>query len=459
MHLRFPSRVVSRGFAIARRGPRVFARGLHASNRALLDFDPYQVLGVNKNANALEIKKAYYQLVKKYHPDVNKEKDAEKRFHKIQELYELLNDKEKRAQYDQFGAAGFNQTSGYGQGNPFSNGNPFSGAQGNPFSGMGFDFEDLFKQAFNQGGRGSQGAYVTEHVGDNIEVLKTILFKEAIFGTKIQLNYKAVDSCSSCAGSGLKKDKKKKTCPLCHGTGQSTHILGGFQMASTCGTCQGTGVTIDKKDECGLCRGKGVQELPKSTSVDLPCGIADGTRLRIPDGGDMPFVAKDAYNHVRRGDLIVRVHVKKDPVFERLKNKIILNHDIPMTTAALGGEVTVPTVDGEKVKLKVRPGVQHGRILTIPDKGVPINRNVHNRGDMDVVLKVKTLVPETPIQVALLEALADAFNDPTAKRTYDEGKLDLEEEHTETDAEKDAHPKLKKIGKMLGKFFKFNEKN
>ncbi|KAK6197395.1 DnaJ C terminal domain-containing protein [Scheffersomyces amazonensis] len=328
---------------------------------------------------------------------------------------------------------------------------------------MGFDFEDLFREAFT-GQRGGSGrgrsAYVTEHVGDDIEVLKTISFKESIFGSKLKINYKAVDSCNTCQGSGLKKGKKKSTCPTCHGTGQSTHILGGFHMSSTCGTCHGSGVQIAKNDECGTCHGNGVEEIPKSTEVELPPGIKDGSRLRIPGAGDAPFVAKDAYNRTRSGDLIIRVSVSNDSVFSRENNNIVVNQDILMTTAALGGEVVVPTIDGENIKLKVRPGVQNGRKLTIPDKGVPINRNINNRGDLNVILNVKTLIPETPIQTALLEALADAFNDKNAKRTDSDWKLDLGDDNkndkTITYDENDLHPShLNRIGKFLGKFFNF----
>lgn len=475
VHRQFPHH---RSITRNRQFPQSFIHQFHSSAARLLDFDPYQTLGVNKNADSKEIKKAYYQLVKKYHPDVNKEKDAEKRFHKIQESYELLNDKEKRAQYDQFGAAAFDAN---GNANPFAGGshggNPFgsAGGAGNPFAGMGFDFEDLFNQAFTGGRGGSTGGrggsnFVTEHVGDNIEVLKSISFKDAIFGTKVSLNYKAVDSCNTCSGSGMKKGTKKSTCPTCHGTGQSTHVIGGFHMASTCSTCHGSGVVIPKQNECGTCHGHGVKEVPKSTEIELPCGIQDGTRLRVPGGGDAPFVTKDPYNQTRNGDLIIRVHVEKDPVFSRTKNNIVLNQEIPMTTAALGGEIIVPTIDGEKIKLKVRLGVQNGRKLTIPEKGVPINRNINNRGDMEVELVVKTLVPETPIQTALLEALADAFNDKTAKRTDAHWKLDIDDEEIDkknvnnTDKydqvmdENDLNPsKLKRIGKFLGKFFNMNE--
>lgn len=453
-----PSRVMSRNH--------YQIRGFHASLARAIDFDPYKVLGVDKSADQKDIKKAYYTLVKKYHPDVNKEKDAEKRFHKIQESYELLSDKDKRAQYDQFGSAAFdangNANPFAGGQNPFASGNPFGGAGGrggNPFGGMGFDFEDLFKEAFTGGGKsgGGRGSFVTEHVGDNIEVLKSISFKESIFGTKVQVNYKAVDTCNTCQGSGLKTGKKKSTCPTCHGTGQSTHILGGFHMSSTCSTCHGSGVTIPKLDECGSCHGHGVQEIPKSTSVELPCGISDGTRLRVPGAGDAPFVTKDPYNQTRNGDLIIRVNVAKDPKFSRINNNIVVTEDILMTTAALGGEIVVPTIDGQNIKLKIRPGVQNGRKLTIPEKGVPINRNMNNRGDLEVVLNVKTLIPETPIQTALLEALADAYNDKNAKRTDAHWKLDLDDDNKKVDEtydESDLNPsKLNRIGKFLGKFF------
>lgn len=173
------------------------------------------------------------------------------------------------------------------------------------------------------------------------------------------------------------------------------------------------------------------------------------------------MVTKDEYNQVHNGDLIVRVSVQKDPVFKREKNDLVVNQEILMTTAALGGEIVVPTLDGQKIKLKIRPGVQSGRRLTIPERGVPINRNMNDRGNLDVVLNVRTLVPENPTQTALLEALADAFNDKLANRTDADWQSELEdslnnEKYQEVD-EKDLHPsKLARIGKVLGKFFNFD---
>lgn len=444
---------------------RIHFRRFHPLKPSLLDFDPYQTLGIDKLADAKDIKKAYYQLVKKYHPDVNKEPDAEKRFHKIQELYELLSDKDKRAQYDQFGPNAFDNL-GNANSNPFAGGNPFGGAGGaggNPFAGYGFNFEDLFKEAFTGGGRrggsqGSQGGFFTEHVGDNIEVLKLISFKDAIFGVKTTINYSAVDTCHTCSGLGLKTGKHKTTCPTCHGTGQLTHIIGGFHMASTCSTCQGLGVVIPKADECITCHGRGVEEVPKLTTVDIPPGIADGLRLRVPGAGDAPFVTKDAHNHTRHGDLLVRVLVKSDPKFTRHGNNLVIKEDILMTTAALGGEIIVPTIDGAKIKLKVRPGVQNGRKLTIPDKGVPINRNINNRGDLEVVLNVKAIVPETPLQTALLEALADAVGDKNAKRTPGESHLDVDDLEKDVEQLKDKNCEPGKLRGFLGKLFGGNAK-
>lgn len=442
-------------------------RSFHSTKLQSINFDPYQVLGVDRNASSSDIKKAYYQLVKKYHPDVNKEKDSEKRFHKIQESYELLSDKDKRSQFDQFGAAGFDNNGNANPfgGNPFTShsGNPFTGAQGNPFNGMGFDFEDLFKQAFSGGGksRGTNGSgqspFVTRHVGDNVEVLKSISFRDAIFGTNVDLNYKVIDSCNTCSGSGLKKGKKKSTCSSCHGTGQNMHIIGGFQMASTCSRCSGTGVVINKVDECSSCQGTGVKEVPRSKNVEFPCGISDGTRLRIPGGGDAPCITKDPHNQIIHGDLIVRVHVKKDPIFSRVDNDVILNHDIPMTTAALGGEIVVPTIDGEKLRLKIPTGVQNGRKLTVPQKGVPVNRNKSNRGDMLVYLNVKTPVPKTALQKALLEALADSFNDNSARKSKTE-KEEMTDNNSMPPKEDESHPsKLESIKNILGRFFTFKD--
>ncbi|ODQ82437.1 hypothetical protein BABINDRAFT_56069 [Babjeviella inositovora NRRL Y-12698] len=430
-------------------GSRLACRSFHVSHRSLLD-DPYKTLGVGSSSSTSDIKKAYYKLAKQFHPDVNKEEGAEKKFHDIQGAYEILSDADKKAQYDQFGPSAFSENGGqgFGQGG-FHNGNPFAGQGGDPFAGFGnINFEDIFGAAFGQGGRGRAGPTVANYVGDNIEILKTISFKESIFGTKLKIDYNALDECHTCDGSGLKTGKKKTTCPSCNGTGQAVHyVAGGFQMASTCRTCQGLGVHIPKKDACGDCHGHGVTDGGKSTSIDLPCGLSDGTKLRVPGEGDAPNVTKGPNVKVSKGDLIIRIRVNPHKEFTRDGDSIIYKAEIPMTTAALGGQITVPTIDDKSVKMKIPAGTQHGRIITMPGQGVPINRNINNRGDMKIVVSVKTLRPETATQTALLEALADAFNDPSAKKLDPNWKA-------ESDEPVDHPSKLKRIEDFLSGTFK-----
>ncbi|ODV97343.1 hypothetical protein PACTADRAFT_49073 [Pachysolen tannophilus NRRL Y-2460] len=396
-------------------------RNFHSSSKLLIQ-DPYKVLGVDKSSSSSDIKKAYYKLAKQYHPDINKEEGADKKFHDIQDAYEILSNPEKKQQFDQFGSAAFDGSFGAGGqqgGNPFQGGgNPFGGA-GNPFGGI--NFEDIFASAFEQAGRGggrSRGggaSYVQSYQGEDIEILKTISFKESIFGTNANIDYNVYDSCDSCDGTGLKKGKKKSTCHTCNGTGQTVHFLqAGFQMASTCKTCEGTGVIINPEDSCASCHGEGVVNHKKETQIQFPMGIKDGTRLRVPGEGDAPHVTKGPNIRVLKGDLIVRVRVKPDPKFKRENNDLIYTCDIPMTTAALGGQVEIPTLDDEVFKLKVPSGLQNGRVINVPDKGVPIRNSLNNRGLLKVVFNVKINRPENSTQQALLEALAHTFNDKTA---------------------------------------------
>ncbi|GMG18888.1 unnamed protein product [Ambrosiozyma monospora] len=409
------------------------ARLFHSTNSNSLD-NPYSTLGVEKNASSSQIKKAYYKLAKKYHPDINKEKGAETKFHSIQEAYDILSDPQKKQQYDQFGASAFNPNAGpggfggYGQagGNPFggaAGGNPFGGfahgqaAGGDPFAGFGFSFEDLFG-GMGQNGRSRGRSGAMEHlVGEDIEVLKTISFREAIFGTTASVTYNPLTKCGPCSGSGLKQGKKKSTCHACGGTGSQVHYLqAGFQMASTCKTCGGSGVTINPNDACGTCHGEGVTTQRKQTEVQLPKGIRDGARIRVSGAGDAPHSTSSSNYVLTNGDLIIRIKVKPDPDFIRDdRNNLIYTCQIPMTTAALGGVVQIPTLDGPKINLKVPSGSEDGRSIRIPDKGVPYGRS-GSRGDLMIVLKVKPLKPTNATQTALLEALADAFDDECANR-------------------------------------------
>lgn len=427
--------------------PRLARCGFSTTSRLLLS-DPYKTLGVGNSASASEIKKAYYKMAKKNHPDINKEEGADKKFHDIQEAYEILSNPEKKQQFDQFGASAFDQASG---GNPYG-GNPFAG--GSPFGAGGFNinFEDLFGSAFSQGrgsrsGGGSQ--YVEHFQGNDVEVVKNITFKESVFGTATKIDYSVVDDCKTCSGSGLKPDRKKSTCGTCQGTGSTVHYLqAGFQMASTCKSCNGTGVSIKPEDECKSCHGSGAVSQEKTTQVELPSGIKDGTRLRVSGAGDYPQMTKGPNVRLSRGDLIIRVRVKSDPLYQRDGNNIVYNCSIPMTTAALGGTVEIPTLEGETLKLKVPSGTQHGRVISIPNKGVPFRGS---RGDLKVEFKIKILRPQNATQTALLEALASTAEDKTANRT--DGSLNGFD-NLDKGSDPECPSKLQKLEKFLSDSFK-----
>ncbi|VVT49220.1 uncharacterized protein SAPINGB_P002162 [Magnusiomyces paraingens] len=409
-------------------------RAFHASAQMLFK-DPYKVLGVSNSASAGEIKKAYYQLAKKYHPDVNKESGADEKFQDIQSAYEILSDADQKAKYDQFGAAAFDQSAGGGGHGPggagFGGDGPF-----NPFGGFGFgagggggsagpfSFHDIFNDAFGRGrGGGSGGGRGAArermaYKGDDIEMATTITLEDVAQGTSKSISYSTVDDCGTCHGTGMKTGEKRKTCPSCHGTGTAMHVIqGGFQMASTCGTCGGTGVVIPKSAECGTCHAHGVVNNTRTVTIDIPAGIQDGARLRVAGGGDAPEVLADANVQRIRGDLYVRVKVAPHKVFQRSKSDLLYTTTVPFTTAALGGTIEVPMLDKKKIRLKVPQGAQSGMVITVNGAGLPIaGRGNSAKGDYKVSVNVNILKPTTATQTALLEALADAFGDSTARR-------------------------------------------
>ncbi len=403
--------------------PTLSCRFFHTSQVAHIE-DPYKVLNISKNASPSQIKKAYFKLAKKYHPDINKASDAEDKFHAVQEAYDILSDPKKKQQYDQFGAAGFG-SNGQASGSAYSS-NPFGGfggaRTGNPFEGFGINLDDLFG---GMGGRRGNpfassnpfGGRATQHVqGQDIEVLKTITFKEAIFGTSVSVRYNAMSKCGSCKGSGMKAGRRKSTCPTCHGTGSQVRILqAGFQMASTCKTCGGTGVVVKEGDKCTECHGRGVTNNQKETEVRLPQGIKDGSRIRVAGAGDYPDIASSDGYVLTSGDLIIRVRVRPDRDFTRTGNNLVYQCHIPMTTAALGGKIKIPTLDGQQVVLRVPSGVAQGNVISIPNKGVPYGSG--RRGEEKVVINLEAMKPLNSTQTALLEALADAFGDTTANKT------------------------------------------
>lgn len=404
------------------------AHSFHTTRRLLATpRDPYSVLGVSKNASAAEIKKAYYGLAKKYHPDTNKDPDAKDKFAEIQSAYEILSDPKKREQFDQFGAAGFDPSSGPSPdgGSPFGGGHPFSGFGGSGGFGANINFDDIFSAftggASPFGGRaGRGGPFQTEFMhGDDVEVQVTVSFMEAAKGTSKTVTTLPLVTCKSCSGSGLKPGTKRSQCGACSGTGTRVHFVsGGFQMASTCSVCGGSGIAIPRGSECRSCQGDGVVRERKTVTVDIPAGIEDGMRLRVSGAGDAPPTGRASTESVRatNGDLYVFVKVARDPQFTRQGSDILYTATIPFTTAILGGEVTIPTLDGD-ARVRVSTGTSTGDKLTLAGKGMPkLNGRRRGMGDLKVEFRVAMPKYLTSNQRALVEMLADEMGDKTAKR-------------------------------------------
>jgi molecular chaperone DnaJ len=395
--------------------------------------DPYNVLGVNKSSAASEIKKAYYGLAKKWHPDTNKDAKAKDKFAEIQSAYEILSDPKKKEQYDQFGAAAFDPNAGPAPGSdPFGGaGNPFSGFGGGGNAGFGsnFNFEDLFSAFAGQGGPfggggggrrgGARNPFQQEVlVGDNIEVQTSISFMEAAKGTSKTITINPMVSCKTCHGDGLKPGTKRSTCKTCGGTGTKVHFVqGGFQMASTCTTCGGTGTTIPRGSECGTCSGDGIVRERKTIVVEIPGGIEDGMRLRVDGEGDAPPTGRAGSSSAQgtRGDLYVFVRVASDPKFSRAGSDILYTASIPLTTAMLGGEVAVPTLDGQ-VNVRVATGTNTGDKMTLAGKGMRKLGRRSGSGDLRVEFRINMPKYLSANQRTLVELLADEMGDKTANR-------------------------------------------
>jgi molecular chaperone DnaJ len=410
----------------------------HASANLQATKDPYTVLGVGKGSSAAEIKKAYYGLAKKYHPDTNKDPTAKENFTEAQSAYELLTDPQKKAAWDQFGAAAFDQGAGAGPG-PGPGGDPFGGAAGGPFGaggfsgggfGADFNFEDLFRGftgATGRRGRAGRNPFQQEEilVGDSIEVQVNISFMEAAKGTSKAVTITPLVTCKTCSGSGLKPGTKRSECASCGGTGTRVHFMsGGFQMASTCGSCGGQGVTIPRGGECRTCSGNGVVRERKTINVEIPGGIEDGMRLRLDREGDAPATGTSANPDARStpGDLYVLVRVATDPKFSRSGSNILYTASIPLTTALLGGEVKIPTLDGE-VNVKVATGTGTGDKITLGGMGMKkLQGRKSGSGDLKVEFKVQMPKYLSANQRAIVEMLADEMGDKTAKRIMNVGR-------------------------------------
>ncbi len=336
--------------------------------------DYYEVLGVDRNADEAAIKKAYRQLAKKYHPDMNPgDKEAEQKFKEASEAYAVLSDAEKRRQYDQFGHAAFEGGAG--------------GAGGFDFSDMDINdifgsFGDIFGDLFGGGSR--RGASNGPMKGANLRASLSITFMEAITGCEKEIELVLKDPCPSCHATGAKPGTSPETCPKCNGQGRvvmtQQSIFGMMQNVRDCPDCGGSGKII--KEKCPDCHGTGYVASRKKIKVEIPAGIDNGQSVRVRDKGE-PGV-----NGGPRGDLLVEIRIASHPVFERDGVNIYSVVPISYALAAIGGEVRINTVDGD-VLYEVKPGTQTDTRIRLRGKGVPMLRNTNKRGDHYVTLVVQ----------------------------------------------------------------------
>jgi len=356
-------------------------RQFHASN-VLLKKDYYKVLGVKKADSAGDIKKAYYQLAKKYHPDTNKEAGAAERFQEIQEAYEVLSDDQKRATYDQFGTADFNNAGG-GRG----------GGGGDPFADVPFD--DIFKQFFGDraaGGGGAGGFHGFENVQDSMRrsqnYMLNISFMDAVRGPPKDIRIQVPTTCKRCKGNKAEPGTSAKTCPTCHGTGEQQTNTGFFHMRSTCQRCRGSGSFIS--DPCRGCQGKGTVLQNQTISVDVPAGIDDGMTVRVP---------------MQHGELYVTFKVGESKIFTRNGSDVSSDVYVSFAQAILGGNITISGLYGD-IDLPIKSGTQSHQQMRLIGKGIT-RLNGHGKGDHFVNIKIQLPKYLTTRQKELITEFAE----------------------------------------------------
>lgn len=355
--------------------------------------DYYKTLGVDKNASADEIKKAYRTLAKKYHPDMNPgDKAAEQKFKEINEAYGVLSDPEKKAQYDQYGHAAFDGSTGFGSGG-------FGG-----FSGFdGFDMGDIFSSFFGGGGHSSSSQRANAPVpGDDIGVRVVLSFEEAVFGCKKEVSYARIQRCDDCGGTGAAKGTSAEKCTKCAGSGtirvQQRTAFGVMQSTRACPDCNGTGKII--KTPCPNCRGKGMVKINKKLEVTIPAGIDDGQRIALRSQGN------EGRNGGPAGDLIIQVSVRPHAVFERDGYDLYCEVPITFAEAALGATIKIPTLEGT-MDYNIPEGTQTGTVFTLKQKGVT-NVNSKGRGNLYVKVVVETPKNLTEDQKKILRSFAES---------------------------------------------------
>ncbi|MCT6517796.1 MULTISPECIES: molecular chaperone DnaJ [Enterobacterales] len=363
--------------------------------------DFYEVLGLSKTADEKEIKRAYKRLAMKYHPDRNQgDKDSEAKFKEIKEAYEILSDAQKRAAYDQYGHAAFEQGGFGGQGGGF---------------GGGADFGDIFGDVFGDifgGGRRQQRAAR----GSDLQYNMDLTLEEAVRGVTKEIRIPTLETCDKCHGSGAKEGTSAETCSTCHGAGQVHLRQGFFTVQQACPTCHGRGKVI--KEPCSKCHGDGRVERSKTLSVKIPAGVDTGDRIRLSGEGEA------GENGAPAGDLYVQVHVRQHHIFERDGNNLYCEVPINFAIAALGGEIEVPTLDG-RVKLKIPAETQTGKMFRMKGKGVKSVRS-SSIGDLMCRVVVETPVKLNEKQKELMEQLGESFGGKSGEKNTPRSKSFLD---------------------------------
>ena len=344
--------------------------------------DLYDILGVNRDASDEDIKKSYRKLAMKFHPDRNPDsKDAEEKFKEAKGAYEILSDPEKRRAYDAYGHAGINPQMGGGPG-------------GEGFGGFSEAFGDIFGEIFGgRGGRGGQQVYRGADLRYNMD----ITLEQAARGTETKIRIPSLDECGTCHGSGAKPGTQPKTCHTCNGQGQVRMQQGFFSIQQTCPTCHGTGKVIP--DPCAVCSGSGRVKNHKTLSVKIPAGVDDGDRIRLSGEGEA------GVNGGPPGDLYVVVQLKPHAVFQRDGADLHCEMPISFSIAALGGEIHIPTLDGE-AKIKIPAETQSGQVFRLRGKGIrPVRQT--SAGDLMCHVVVETPVRLTDRQKEILRELEE----------------------------------------------------
>ena len=350
----------------------------------------YEILGVERGASQDDIKKAYRRLAMKYHPDRNPgDKTAEEKFKQIGEAYAVLSDEQKRAAYDRFGKAGVDPSAAGGAGGGFGGFGGFGNMGGGDFQSA---FGDIFADLFG-GGRGPRGPQGPQPIrGNDIRFELEISLEDAAHGRKMDIRVPAWDSCSTCQGTGCRPGTHRKSCPTCGGTGTVRVSNGIFHVQQTCPHCQGTGQVVS--DPCPDCQGSGYKRTARVLEVSIPAGIDDGQRIRLSGKGE-PGV-----NGGAPGDLYVQIRIKPNDVFERDGDDLHMDLPISFVTAALGGEVEVPTLDG-KSRITIPEGTQGGKTFRLRGKGI-VNMRTRDPGDLFLHISIETPVNLTSKQKQLL---------------------------------------------------------